>query len=219
MRFKLFDFPVIVEPVFFLLVLFLGARREGVDLVLIWVGVVFVSILVHELGHAFAGRRLGLSPTIRLHGMGGQTEWAVSRRLSHLQGVGISLAGPLAGFLLAGLVYQAQPLFAQAPDWRFQVVYYDLLWVNVVWGLLNLLPVLPLDGGHVMQSAVHAFLKRSDNYWPYLISTAFSGVGAALALLQGFFWTAALAGWLSYSSFQVIRRMSPTPFAPLKPVR
>ena len=104
LRFRIFGIPVTVEPIFFFLVGFLGIRRERFDLIAIWMAVVFVSILVHELGHAFAGRRLGLVPAIRLHGMGGHTEWIEPRRMSDAQRIGISFAGPGAGFLLAGLV-------------------------------------------------------------------------------------------------------------------
>jgi membrane-associated protease RseP (regulator of RpoE activity) len=214
MRFKLFQIPVTVEPLFFVLVVFLGIRRNQIDLIVIWVAVVFVSILVHELGHAFAGRRLGMAPAIRLHGLGGQTEWIAPQRLGRLQQIGISFAGPFAGFLLAGGVYLAQPLFAQAPNWRFGVAYYDLLWVNIGWGILNLLPILPMDGGRILQMALHTYLNRDDDYWPYLISTGGSALAGVFALLLGYYWAAFLASWFCYSGFQVVRAMQPTPFRP-----
>ena len=149
MQFRIFKIPVTVEPIFFFLVVLLGARRERVDLVAIWVGVVFVSILVHELGHAFAARRYGLVPSIRLHSLGGLTQWNRTRALSNRQSIWISFAGPLAGFALGGLVHLAHPIFQVAPDWRLSVVYGDLLWVNIGWSLINLLPILPLDGGNI----------------------------------------------------------------------
>jgi membrane-associated protease RseP (regulator of RpoE activity) len=192
---------------------FLGIRRERLDLVAIWMAVAFVSILVHELGHAFAARRLGLVPAIRLHGMGGQTEWIESRQVSSAQRIGISFAGPGAGFLLAGLVYAAQSLFTQAPDWRMQVVYMDLLWVNIGWGILNLLPVLPMDGGHIMQTALHAWLRRKDDYWPYMISTVVSGLATCLAIVLGRWWAAFLAAWFCYGNLQIVRALPRTPLS------
>lgn len=211
LRFRIFGIPVTVEPIFFILVGFLGIRRERLDLIAIWMAVVFVSILVHELGHAFAGRRLGLAPAIRLHGMGGHTEWIVPRRMSGAQRIGISFAGPGAGFLLAGLVYAAQPLFSQAPDWRMQLVYMDLLWVNVGWGILNLLPILPMDGGHIMQTGLHAWLRRDDDYWPYMVSTVVSGLAACLAIALGRWWAAFLAAWFCYGSLRIVRALPRTP--------
>jgi stage IV sporulation protein FB len=211
LRFRLFGIPVTVEPIFFFVVGFLGIGRERLDLVALWMAAVFVSILVHELGHAFAGRRLGLAPAIRLHGMGGQTEWISPGRMSGAQRIGISFAGPGAGFLLAGLVYAAQPLFAQVPDWRAQVVYADLLWINLGWGILNLLPVLPMDGGHIMQTGLHGWLRRRDDYWPYLISAVVSGLAACLALAMGRWWAAFLASWFCYGSLRIVWALPRTP--------
>ena len=53
----------------------LGARLQRPDLIAIWVAIVFISVLVHELGHALVGRMFGLDPQIELHGMGGTTSW------------------------------------------------------------------------------------------------------------------------------------------------
>jgi len=211
LRFRIFGIPVTIEPIFFVLVGFLGIRRERVDLIAMWMAVALVSILVHELGHAFAGRRLGLEPAIRLHGMGGQTEWVEPRRLRGAQRIGISFAGPAAGFLLAGLVFWAQPLFSQATDWRVQVAYMDLLWVNVVWSILNLLPILPMDGGQIMRAILHSWLRRQDDYWPFLISAVVSGLAACLAISLGRWWAAFLAGWFCYGSLQVVRALPRTP--------
>jgi membrane-associated protease RseP (regulator of RpoE activity) len=152
--------------------------------------------------------------------MGGQTEWAEPRRLSGAQRIGISFAGPAAGFLLAGLVYAGQPLFSQAPDWRMQVVYLDLLWVNIGWGILNLLPILPLDGGHIMQSALHGWLRRKDDYWPYVISTVVSGLGTGLAIALGRWWAAFLAAWFCFGSLRIVRALPRTPLRRSeKPIR
>ena len=212
MQFRLFSFPVTVEPMFFMLAVFLGIRREALVLIALWVAVVFVSVLVHELGHAFVGQRLGLSPAIRLYGMGGLTHWRVQRRLSSGQQIGISFAGPLAGFCFAALIFVAEPLIAQVGNWHVQLVYRDLLWVNIVWGILNLLPILPMDGGHIMQSAMHAYLRRTDYYWPQLISCLVSGFLAGIAVLLHHYWAAFFAGYFCYSGVQALRHLPRTPF-------
>lgn len=63
----------------------------------------------------------------------------------------VSLAGPVAGFALAGLISVAGPAWwrrsVRASSWSTVSI-----WVNVVWGVVHLLPVLPLDGGRVMAS-------------------------------------------------------------------
>ncbi len=203
-RFRLFGFPVTVDPTFLLLVVFLGARRQQLSLVAIWVGVVFVSILVHELGHALLGRRYGMEPAIRLHSMGGLTEWTRPRRLSQAQSILISFAGPLAGFLLAGLTYALQPVFLESQSFHARVAYTDLLWVNLGWGLLNLLPILPMDGGHIMSSLVQMVSGRSDTTLPRIVSTGASAVCVAIALAFGSWWGAFLAAWFTWMNYQAL---------------
>src|SRR5262245_56303232 len=105
MRFRLFGIRVEVQLLFWVTGLLLGLPaasgppRPGAALGL-WMLAVFVSVLVHELGHAFAMRRHGINPEISLHGMGGVTTWggAEPPPLRRRDLVVIYLAGPLAGF-------------------------------------------------------------------------------------------------------------------------
>lgn len=117
--------------------------------VLVAMGVIFVSILVHELGHGFAGRRYGARPEILLHGFGGLC-YLPNGNFSRKENILVSLAGPGAGFALAFATYilllSLQP---QNPYLLFALAF--SLWVNVVWTVLNLLPILPLDGGQVFR--------------------------------------------------------------------
>ena len=114
---------------------------------LIWVVVVLVGILAHELGHAFAGRRLGLEPWIQLMAFGGMTGWMRPRPLTSGQRILISAAGPAVGISIGGAVLIASfaGVFAGASPAVMRVLDF-VLWVNLGWGVLNLLPILPLDG-------------------------------------------------------------------------
>ena len=87
---------------FFFIVLALGLSTHttagGIGA---WFAVVFVSILFHELGHAFAARAVGAEAIgIELQSMGGLTAYRPRRSLSRLEQIGVSLAGPFAGFAL-----------------------------------------------------------------------------------------------------------------------
>ncbi|MEM1305575.1 MAG: M50 family metallopeptidase, partial [Planctomycetota bacterium] len=107
-NFRVLGFPVRVHPLFWVVALLLSQGATGglPVLVLIWVVVMFVSILVHELGHAVLQQWFGGRPRIVLYGMGGL---AISQGppVSAWRQVAIALAGPLAGFLLAGVVWLA----------------------------------------------------------------------------------------------------------------
>ncbi|HEY8075194.1 MAG TPA: hypothetical protein VIF62_13815, partial [Labilithrix sp.] len=144
MTFRLGSIPVRVRGTFLFIALIIGAQFQKPQLVAIAAAVVFVSILVHELGHAFVGRAFGLQPQIEMHGMGGTTSWIAGRNVGNARGVVISLAGPTFGFLLAAIAYFAHGRSSNA----FVTFALEFAFtVNVYWGIFNLLPLLPLDGG------------------------------------------------------------------------
>lgn len=179
LRFSLGDIPVRVHPLFWLIALLLGASGS-LWTIPIWMFVVFVSVLIHELGHALAFRFYGIRSQIVLHAMGGLTipeaapwgyGWA-RVALTPKQEIVISLAGPFAGFAFAALVMLAVtvsggalltarlfgvlplPLTAILPlgGSVLNALVTMLLFVNIFWGMFNLLPVFPLDGGQVTRN-------------------------------------------------------------------
>ena len=147
LRFRLGPIPVTVEPSFWIIALLFGLWGGFGVAALIWVPIVFFSILAHELGHALAALGLGRHPAIRLYSFGGVTFYESG--LSRLRSIAVSVAGPLAGFAAGGVVLISQVVFPARSVLGQQAVL-QLLFVNFGWGLFNLLPVLPLDGGHVL---------------------------------------------------------------------
>lgn len=175
LNFTLLGFPVRVSPWFWLIAILFGLSSRSVIGVVIWVVVVFISILIHEMGHGFAMRRYGQDSELILYSFGGlavpvSSRWGGPGARTPVQQIIISLAGPAAGFLLAGLILSlviaaggvvqvSWLLFvipvpsAFVPEWGIvNQIIGTMLWVNVFWGLINLLPVFPLDGGRVSQS-------------------------------------------------------------------
>jgi hypothetical protein len=71
MNFRLLGVPVRISPFFWVVTAMLGWGDGDMQRVAIWVGCVFLSIMVHEMGHALTNRLFGRSPAIVLHGMGG----------------------------------------------------------------------------------------------------------------------------------------------------
>ena len=105
LHFRVFGFPVRVHPFFWVVALFmgLGSGRDDPQKILIWVGVVFVSVLLHEMGHASIQRLYGGHPWITLYGLGGLASCNDGPR-SPGRRILVLLAGPGAGFLLAAVV-------------------------------------------------------------------------------------------------------------------
>jgi stage IV sporulation protein FB len=164
LRFGVFGIPVHVTPWFWLAALIGGWKQdssEHLDLVLIWVGSLFVSILVHELGHATLAKWFGWPPEIFLYFFGGLAVYRPGYGHTTSRSVLISLAGPGAGFILYGLIHLLR-LAAFSSGWIFTIdrptalrladFFQQMEWINLYWGLVNLLPVLPLDGGRIAEA-------------------------------------------------------------------
>lgn len=154
MTFDLFGFPVTVQNGMLILAgiyLLMGVQsRQPIPDVVVGIVVIFASILWHELGHAFAARRLKLGPIdITLHGFGGYTRHAASDR--PWKNLVVSLAGPANG-LAVGLL--ALPAYLRVDSGLLGSVLWQFVFVNVFWSLFNLLPMVPLDGGNALLSGL-----------------------------------------------------------------
>jgi Zn-dependent protease len=201
---KIFGIPVKVEISFMLVLLMASARSFDLSMVAEWGLVVFFSVLIHEMGHAFAGRAFGLEPKITLYAMGGLTSWVDSRKeISPLQSILISLAGPFSGLLLGGLVYLVQ-LFYHGDSLLTFLAISDLLWVNIAWSLFNLLPIVPLDGGHVLESIEEWWRGRREKLFSTMISLAVSAAVFVWAFSVRYTWIAFLTAWFAWSNVSVV---------------
>src|SRR5215475_9595220 len=181
---KIFGIPIKIDPSFLFICALLAYSRLSAPAFLIeWLAVIFVSILVHELGHALVVRSFGLSPQILLYSMGGLTSWTDEKGITHARRIAISLAGPFAGFLFGGAVYLsgiAMPHLFAGDFWI--VTYGDLLFVNWGWGIFNLLPILPLDGGNVAYSIEQWVTKKHRGVITRVVSLLVAGGVGLLAL-------------------------------------
>lgn len=209
LNFQIFNFPVRVHISFFLVALLLGFNQGNIVNILIWVLIVFFSILLHELGHAIASQYFGRSPRIELYSMGGLTITSTYSLLSYPKEILISFAGPLAGFLLGGIVF-AIVRYAGAAIYNAPILVSiagNLLWVNIGWGIVNLIPIIPLDGGSIMRNLYHWLKNPYDERIPLLISIGFGvlAVVASLVLLRSLY-IALLAGWLTFNNYRALRQ-------------
>lgn len=186
-HFTLGGIPVTVEPAFFIIIALLGVDPNRPEPVFIatWVAVVFVSILLHELGHAIAFRAFGIHPRITLHGFGGLT--AGEGDLSPARHIVVSLAGPLSALLLLGLPawWLENSNLVTSADAKH--VLSQVVWVNVGFSLLNLLPILPLDGGAVMLAVLDAVTGGRGRRSAEIVSIVFAVLLVVGAMASGFF--------------------------------
>ncbi|MGA2062609.1 MAG: site-2 protease family protein [Thermoguttaceae bacterium] len=229
-HFKLLGMPIRIHPLFWLIAVVLGANSGGAIEVLIWVVAVLVSILIHELGHALVIRAFGFHPWIVLYGMGGLTchdpaENYNSKANTPLGQISISIAGPLAGFILAALLVIVfyRTGYIQEIDF-IPPIHLQLYWSEVTrlaqlfnyiiicsffWGILNLLPVYPLDGGQIMREIL-LYFNHQEGVWQSLILSIFTaGLIAVFALVKlQYYYIAFLFAFLAYESFTALQALS-----------
>jgi Zn-dependent protease len=212
-RFRLLGIPVRVHPFFWLATaIFGGVGQPGfrpLDIV-IWIGCVFVSILVHEYGHGLMDRVFGLRPFVVLYWLGGLCV-ADAERQRPWKRIAVLIAGPGAGFLLALLVfggYVGLSLGGIKINAVGKEIIGDMLQINILWGLMNLLPIYPLDGGQITGILMEMMNRRNGRRWAYVISLLTAGVVAIVGyqLTQSWF-LPLLFGSLALSSYQALQQM------------
>jgi len=135
-------------------------QTAGVQFALLWIPVLFISVLFHELAHAATIGLFGFGPSqIVLQGIGGVT--INERRARPWQDLFISAAGPLSSFLLAFLVRLAMLNIPYLSRDRFFLSFLPLLaQANILWGFFNLLPIAPLDGYSILRNFLRMILSE-----------------------------------------------------------
>lgn len=178
-------------------------NEKDLKVALLWAPVLFISVLLHELAHAAMIAAFGYgSSQIVLSGMGGVTYNRRHARPWH--DLVISVAGPASSFLLAFVAYyffNTVPFLRQDPMlFRFMPI---LIWANLGWGIFNLIPVSPLDGGHAVRNFFRMFLRERTAFVISVWIALIVGVIVVLILIRsGQFFIALLLGWYVYMNFQ-----------------
>lgn len=184
LRFSFLRIPVAVHWSFALIGILVIGVYEPAE-VAGWVVGVFLAILFHEMGHALTARTFGAHPVkITLFGLGGVTTYPADTPLTPGRRFLIAAAGSAVGMTLGGSLYLARNTelvsglfpFAQALASGFVVA-------GLLWGALNWLPILPLDGGNM---AWHALEFVTPRYALRLAKglTIVTAVGAAYAAIE-----------------------------------
>jgi Zn-dependent protease len=220
LQFRIAGIPVQVSLLFFLIVFLLRPRDEGPAIVLVWVALAFVGVLAHELGHALVARKLGETPRIALHGMGGVTFWRPRRVMSAGQRVAIAAAGPGVGVTAGALAWLAGALTGLHDRPGPAATALELfVWVNLGWGLFNLLPMQPLDGGAIVAAALEGLLGPAGRTGARVLSIVCALLVALLLFAGGAWIGALLCLFFVYTNVQGLRadRAGPSAVSPAAP--
>jgi stage IV sporulation protein FB len=185
LRWRMFGAEVRIRPIFWASCVLLGviAYRDpdigGMTMFWFWSAAVLISLLVHETCHILAARLFGARVRVWLSGLGGHVHGL--HELKRWQRVLVLLAGPLGNGVLAGILWLSTdprwlplPIDRLGPEWTIFVANAAkiALLLNVLWALLNVLPLWPLDGGRVAVELGEAILGRRGRIAVLLASLA-----------------------------------------------
>ncbi len=241
LNFDLFGFNVRTHPAFFIMPILLGRGliTEGINTGVGWIvliAVFFVSVLVHELGHAFAYRYYGIHARIVLYWMGGLAiadgggnTWGRQRTqfLNPNQRIVVSLAGPVFGLLLAGLlcliVYAVQgkieinrmnwiplpqPNFAGtvlAGSETIFMLFWSGIVLNIVLNLFNLVPIYPLDGGQIAYQALTQMDPVEGVRKAMILSIIVCGLMILLSIKLETLYMGIFFGYMAWTNYQMLQ--------------
>lgn len=199
-------------------------------LLMIWSACILASILIHELGHTIAFRRYGIDSSILLYHFGGlaipygtRRSGGRNSRLNHRQELIIAAAGPAfqigsaalvtlavwwAGYRVSAYGLMPGPL-AQLGERLagveldgaalFAIVNFFVL-PSIMWGLMNLIPVLPLDGGRIAQSLIG--ISGGNPLQAYWLGVVASAVVAVYAFQSGQSFLGIFFVWMGIDNYQ-----------------
>jgi Zn-dependent protease len=178
-------------------------RRVPIERALLWIPILLLSVLIHEIGHAAMIAVFGFGrSTIVLGGFGGVT--INQRRSVPWKEILISLAGPGFSLLLAlllALAFSTVPFLRSDP--MFAVLIPLMIWANQVWAVFNLVPIYPLDGGQAFQNLARFFTTDHRAVAISIFSSmAIGAVVLVLALFTRSFLLAILAAMLLMQNYQ-----------------
>ncbi|MEN8235479.1 MAG: site-2 protease family protein [Actinomycetota bacterium] len=217
LRFPLFGVPVSVHWTFLLVALFGMGVYSGIEIGA-WTAAVFVAVLLHESGHAFTARAFGASPVaITLFALGGVTTWSASKDLGPGRRFVVSAAGSAVG-IAAGvvvIVLARRGLFDGLPDLAF-VFLQSFVWAGLVWGILNWIPILPLDGGHMLQHGLEIFTPKRAAGIARVVSIIAGVIVIGIALYFGEMFLAIFVAMITFMGMRSGQQAKPKP-RPLQP--
>ena len=212
-HFSILGIPVRVQPWFWLTMAFIGGRLHAsnsleIFLVLVFIFAGFLSIMVHELGHALMIRRYGLPTAITLQAFGGFASYPAGQ-LNRKQSFFVTAAGPGLQFVFGLLLIALAHVIAIPDGSLFGPFLRDLILVSLIWSVLNCLPVYPMDGGQMLA----AILGPRKQRFVHLISV----IVAVVIGLAGYFYLGtillpifmALFAWTNWQSFQSMATGNP----------
>ena len=201
---NVFGFPTTIKPgfgIFLAFLVFLYPYPLG-----LWMAsAVGAFTLIHELGHALAARMSGCTAYISLDFMVAYAAYEPRSPLTWGQKARIALAGPSLQIISAVVVLL---LNSTNPFSRADITISDatisIWWAGIALGAMNLIPLLPLDGGAFVASVVEHFMPGKGNDIVLKISAALTALAFGLCIVSGNTELAPLFVFMLFMQYQTL---------------
>lgn len=204
-EFKLFGIPVRVEVSFWITLGLLGfisfgVEENGILKIALFVLAAFLSILIHEMGHALMIKKYRLPTQIVLAAFGGFAQYPAGY-LNRKQDFLVTLAGPAIQLACGLAVYLGLMQYGSPQNMASHFIYFFMS-VSIFWAILNCLPILPLDGGRMM-AAIMGPKRARVVFITGIITSVLVGF---LALAVGAIFGLIFMGMFAYQNFQLLQQ-------------
>ena len=202
--FNVFGFPTTIKPgfgVFLAFLVFLYPYPLG-----LWMaGAVGIFTLIHELGHALAARMSGCTASISLDFMVAYAAYEPRAPLTWGQKARIAVAGPSLQIIsaVAVLLVNSTNPFSKA-DITVSDATISIWWAGIALGVLNLVPLLPLDGGAFVASIVEHFMPGRGSDIVLKSSAALTALLFGLCIVLGKTQLAPLLVFMLFMQYQTL---------------
>jgi len=207
--FRLLGFDVRVQPGFIMLMGLIVVLYQS-EFGLWLAGAIAVFTVIHELGHAVAARRTGAHAEISLGFLAGYASYTPNRELSRLEQAWISFAGPCVQIVVSVAVLIAMGVNPVDPSsFGDTPASAAIWWAGPIIGLLNLIPVLPLDGGNIVMYGLDAIIPGRSLHVMIRASIALTVIGAGTLFLSGRGGFIIFIGFLLITQLQMLQSTTP----------
>lgn len=195
--------PITIFPAFWFFSALIAFFLAGGNILqtVIWVAVIFVSVLFHEFGHALTARLFGRKPRIELVAMGGLT-YHDGEKLPFWKQFLITLDGPLFGFIIVIVTFFLRDVVSGYGQQLLTQIFY----VNLIWTVVNLLPIMPLDGGQLLRIGMEKVFHFKGLQYTLLASAILSLLLSLFLFLTQNLLAGALFFLFAFENFDSFRK-------------
>lgn len=211
--FWILGIPVHVSIWHLLTLLFFFQRsfEQGVAFGLTMLFAASASVFLHEMGHALTSRHFGLQPSVVLTGFGGFTAHQPAKRPR--DEFLVIAAGPAMNFLLAATLFGvATAMASEGGDAGIaRPLLSEVIFLNIFWGIYNLLPIMPLDGGQILRVTLRRFVKKSLNAdrWTHRVGLVLGALMAVFFAVQFHsVFGAVLLGLAAFENYRALKSVN-----------